>query len=113
MDSKIAVTTSQHFEGSRITGYLGIVRGIVVRSPDIGRSLLGGLKGVVGGNINTYYEEVCEEAREQAFRRMLKHASAHGADGVIAMHYDATEYKSGVTEVLCYGTAVKLQSLGG
>jgi uncharacterized protein YbjQ (UPF0145 family) len=107
MDKPIGVTTSQGFEGWRITEYLGVVRGIVVRSPGIGRSFLGGLKSLVGGNIASY-EAVCEEARQQAFQRMLDHALAGGANGIVAMHYDATEFMAGVTEVLCYGTAVKM-----
>ena len=76
-------------------------------SPGIGRSFLGGLKSFVGGNIASY-EAVCEEARQQAFERMVKHALDSGANGIVAMHYDATEFMAGVTEVLCYGTAVKL-----
>ena len=107
MNQSIAVTTSQGFEGHRITDYLGIVRGIVVRAPGIGRSILGGLKTLVGGNIGSY-EEVCEEARRQAFQRMVDHAASAGANAVVAIHYDATEFIAGVTEVLCYGTAVRM-----
>jgi uncharacterized protein YbjQ (UPF0145 family) len=104
---QIVVTTSQGFEGHHVTEYLGIVRGIVVRAPGIGRSFLGGLKAFVGGNIGSY-EAVCEEARAQAFQRMVDHATQWGANAVIAVHYDATEFMDGVTEVLCYGTAVKI-----
>ena len=112
MDTLIPVTTSQTFEGHRVTEYLGIVRGIVVRAPGIGRSLLGGLKTLVGGNIGSY-ESVCEEARAQAFQRMVAHAQSWGANAVIAVHYDATEFMAGVTEVLCYGTAVKIVRADG
>src|SRR5262245_64777368 len=107
MKPPIAVTTSQTFEGYRITNYLGVVRGIVVRAPGIGRSFLGGLKSLVGGNIGSY-EAVCEEARQQAFQRMVDHAVGVGANAIVAMHYDATEFMAGVTEVLCYGTAVQV-----
>jgi|SRR6185503_4489066 len=102
------VTTGNEVTGHSISSYLGIVRGIVVRSPNIAQGLLGGLKQIVGGNIESY-ARVCEEAREEAYRRMELHAQERGADGVIAMRYDATEFAQGVTEVLAYGTAVKLR----
>jgi uncharacterized protein YbjQ (UPF0145 family) len=106
MSSAIVITTSQDLEGHRITHYLGIVRGIVVRAPGIGRSFLGSLKRIVGGNIGSY-ESVCDEARQLAFQRMVDHAAQTGATAVIAIRYDATEFMPGVTEVLCYGTAVR------
>ncbi len=86
---------------------MGIVRGIVVRSPTIGQGFLGGLQRIVGGNIESY-ARVCEAAREEAYERMALHATEMGADAVIGMRYDATEFATGVTEVLAYGTAVKL-----
>ena len=72
---------------------------------------MGGLKSFVGGNIETY-AKVCEDAREEAYRRMILHASQVGADAVIGMRYDATEFSAQVTEVLAYGTAVKLTACG-
>ena len=102
------VTTGNEVVGHAIASYLGIVRGIVVRSPSISQSLFGGLKRVVGGNIEAY-AEVCEAAREEAYERMVQHAEERGADAIIAMRYDATEFSQGVTEVLAYGTAVKLR----
>jgi uncharacterized protein YbjQ (UPF0145 family) len=101
------VTTSNDVAGRSIAGYIGIVRGIVVRSPSIGQGLLGGLKSIVGGNIESY-AKVCEAAREEAYERMVRHAEEHGANAVVAFRYDATEFSQGVTEVLAYGTAVKL-----
>jgi uncharacterized protein YbjQ (UPF0145 family) len=101
------VTTGNELAGHTITAYLGIVRGIVVRSPNIAQNLLGGLKAIVGGNIESY-ANVCESAREEAYERMSQHAEERGANGVIGMRYDATEFAQGVTEVLAYGTAVKL-----
>jgi uncharacterized protein YbjQ (UPF0145 family) len=101
------VTTGNEIEGRAIAGYIGVVRGIVVRSPSIAQGFLGGLKQIVGGNIESY-AQVCEVAREHAFERMVQHASERGADAVIGMRYDATEFSQGVTEVLAYGTAVKL-----
>lgn len=93
--------------GHSISTYVGIVRGIVVRSPNIAQGLLGSLKQIVGGNIESY-AEVCEHAREEAYERMVRHAQERAADAVIGMRYDATEFAQGVTEVLAYGTAVKL-----
>ncbi|HEY1378259.1 MAG TPA: YbjQ family protein [Gemmataceae bacterium] len=102
------VTTGNEVEGRAITQYVGVVRGIVVRSPSIAQGFLGGLKQIVGGNIESY-AQVCEGAREEAFERMVAHAQERGADAVIGMRYDATEFTQGVTEVLAYGTAVKLR----
>jgi len=101
------VTTGNEVAGHSIASYVGIVRGIVVRSPSIAQGFLGGLKQMVGGNIESY-AQVCESAREDAFERMVQHAEERGADAVIAMRYDATEFTQSVTEVLAYGTAVKL-----
>ncbi|HTF32765.1 MAG TPA: YbjQ family protein [Myxococcota bacterium] len=103
----MVVTTGNEVGGRSITSWLGIVRGIVVRSPSIRQGLLGGLRQIIGGNIERY-AEVCEKAREDAFERMVQHAQQIGADAVIAMRYDATEFLTGATEVLAYGTAVKL-----
>ncbi len=68
---------------------------------------MGGLKQIVGGNIESY-ARVCETAREEAYHRMIQQARSKGADAIIAMRYDATEFAEGVTEVLAYGTAIKL-----
>ena len=107
MTRNLIVTTANDCPGFEIVGYLGVVRGIVVRAQTIGQGCRGGLAQIVGGNIAAY-EEVCERARADAFNRMLTHAQEIGADAVIAMRYDATEFAQGVTEVLAYGTAVKL-----
>ena len=101
------VATGNEVAGHAIADYIGIVRGIVVRSPSIAQGILGGLKQIVGGNIESY-AEVCETARREAFQRMVKHAQEDGADAIIGMRYDATEFAQGVTEVLAYGTAVTL-----
>jgi uncharacterized protein YbjQ (UPF0145 family) len=102
------VTTAFEFDGYKITKYLGVVRGITVRS----RSLLGnigaGIQILFGGNISLY-TELCEKARGEAFEIMMQHAEALGANAVVGMRYDANEVASGVTEVLAYGTAVVVQ----
>jgi uncharacterized protein YbjQ (UPF0145 family) len=101
------VTSGNDVAGRTIAGYIGIIRGIVVRAPSISQGVLGGLKQIVGGNIESY-AKVCETARGEAYERMVQHAQEQGADAVIGMRYDATEFAQGVTEVLAYGTAVKL-----
>jgi uncharacterized protein YbjQ (UPF0145 family) len=102
------VTTANELAGHEITAYLGVVRGIVVRAQTIGQGCRGGFASILGGNI-VAWEEVCEKARLDAFDRMLTHAVEMGADAVVAMRYDATEFAQGVTEVLAYGTAVKIR----
>jgi uncharacterized protein YbjQ (UPF0145 family) len=103
------VTTGLTIEGARIVQNLGVVRGIVVRSRSVVGNLAAGLQMLLGGNI-TIYSRLCEQAREEAFRIMLKHAAEIGANAVVGMRYDATEIMGGVTEVLAYGTAVVVQS---
>jgi uncharacterized protein YbjQ (UPF0145 family) len=112
MATGIIVTTGNDCPGYTISAYLGVVRGIVVRAQTIGQGCRGGFAQILGGNIAAY-EEVCEKARSDAFERMLLHAQEIGADAVVAMRYDATEFAQGVTEVLAYGTAVKLTRTHG
>lgn len=104
----MVVTTGMDIQDRAIAEYLGVVRGIVVRATGIGRGIVGGLKSIAGGNIEEW-TVVCEAARMEAFNRMVQHAHEIGADAVIAMRYDATEFSQGSTEVLAYGTAVKLR----
>lgn len=99
------VTTAFTLDGYRITKNLGIVRGIVVRSRSIFGTIGAGLQTMVGGNI-TLLTNLCEKTREQSFELMCQHADQMGANGIVGVRYDATEVMNGVTEVLCYGTAV-------
>jgi uncharacterized protein YbjQ (UPF0145 family) len=101
------VTTTPIIDGHPIRQYLGIVRGLVVRSPNIAQGVLGGLKAVLGGH-NESYTQVCEAGRQDAYNRMLEHAAAMGANAVIGVSYDSSEFMQGATEVICYGTAVIL-----
>ncbi|MDQ3281335.1 MAG: YbjQ family protein [Acidobacteriota bacterium] len=100
-------STSFTIDGYQIERSLGVVRGITVRSRSILGTLGASLQTIVGGNI-TLLTELCEKTRAEAFRLMLDHAGAMGANAVIGVRYDATEVMQGVTEVLCYGTAVKV-----
>jgi uncharacterized protein YbjQ (UPF0145 family) len=109
IDTHVIVTTANNLEGYEIAEHLGVVRGIVVRAQTISQGFRGAFSSIFGGNIKAY-EEVCEQARSEAFTRMVTHAEERGAHAVIAMRYDATEFAAGITEVLAYGTAVKLRN---
>jgi uncharacterized protein YbjQ (UPF0145 family) len=105
-------TTAFTLDGFRIAKNLGVVRGITVRSRSIFGTIGGSLQTIVGGNI-TLFTELCEKTRAEAFDMMLRHAEQIGANAVVGIRYDATELMQGVTEVLCYGTAVSvLQDAG-
>lgn len=98
-------TTALEIEGHKIVKNLGIVRGIIVRS----RSIVGNIGAIIqslfGGNISLY-TALCERTRKDSFEMMLKHAEELGANAVISVRYDTTELGAGITEVICYGTAV-------
>ncbi|MBV8171300.1 MAG: YbjQ family protein [Candidatus Eremiobacteraeota bacterium] len=103
------VTTALELPGYKVSKNFGIVRGIVVRSRSIFGSVGASLQQLVGGNI-TLYTELCEKVRMESYELMIQHAAQIGANGIISMRYDATEISPGVTEVLCYGTAVGLSA---
>lgn len=102
------VTTAFTLDGFRIVKNLGIVRGIIVRSRSVFGSIGASLQTLVGGDI-TLFTDLCEQTRVAGYERMLEHASQMGANAVIGTRYDATEVMQGVTEVLCYGTAVVVE----
>jgi uncharacterized protein YbjQ (UPF0145 family) len=109
--TKMIVTTGNCVEGVRIAEYLGVVRGLVVRVPSFNQGMQA-LGNALSGNWQAgaeMYEQVCEAARQEAHHRMVAHARELGADAIIAMRYDASEIGQSSTEVLAYGTAVKLQ----
>jgi uncharacterized protein YbjQ (UPF0145 family) len=103
------VTTAFDIQGARIVRNLGIVRGITVRSRSVVGSIGAAFQQLGGGNI-TLYTELAEHAREEAYQILVQHAAALGANGIIGMRYDATEISQGVTEVICYGTAVVFEA---
>ena len=105
------VTTALALPGYRIVRSLGVVRGITVRSRSIVGNFFGGLQTLFGGNI-TIYTTLCERARADTYQLMCRHANQHGANAIVAMRYDATELMAGLTEVLCYGTAVVVEADG-
>ena len=102
------VTTGFDFSGYRTVKYLGVVRGITVRSRSALGNLAGGIQAFFGGNI-TIYTELCEHARAEAFTLMMQHAQELGANAIIGVRYDANEVMDGITEVLAYGTAVVVE----
>jgi uncharacterized protein YbjQ (UPF0145 family) len=107
MDKNL-ITTSTELAGYKVTANLGIVRGITVRSRNVFMNIGAGFQTLFGGNISIY-AELCETARREAFEILVQHAEERGADAIIAMRYDANEIMGGVTEVLAYGTAVRIE----
>ena len=103
------ITTAFTLPGQRIVSNLGVVRGITVRSRSIVGNFFGGIQSLFGGNI-TIYTTLCERARADAYQLMCDHARAMGANAIIGMRYDATDVMAGITEVLCYGTAVIVEA---
>src|SRR5215469_18935466 len=101
-------TTAFELPGYHVVKSFGVVRGIIVRSRSIIGNIGAGLQSIFGGNISLY-TSLCERAREDAFNQMLSHAGQLGANAVIGVRYDATEITAGITEVLCYGTAVSVE----
>ncbi len=105
------VTTTFSIEGYRVREYKGIVRGIIVRAPTIKQGFFGGLKSIIGGQIGAF-TEMCEQARQQAYERMIEHARGVGANAVLGVRYESSDVGSGntsATEVLCYGTAAVVE----
>ena len=104
-------TTAFGIDGYRIVTTFGVVRGITVRSRSIFGTMGASIQTLFGGNISLF-TELCEKTRGEAFDMMVQHAQEIGANGVIGIRYDANEVMSGVTEVLCYGTAVVMEPVG-
>jgi uncharacterized protein YbjQ (UPF0145 family) len=101
-------TTAFTIDGYRVVESLGVVRGITVRSRSVIGTIGAALQTVFGGEI-TLFTELCERTRQEAFGLMAAHATEIGANAVIGVRYDANEVMDGVTEVLCYGTAVVVE----
>jgi uncharacterized protein YbjQ (UPF0145 family) len=104
------VTTAFELPGHRIVENCGVVRGIIVRSRSIVGSIGAGLQSLFGGNISLY-TQLCERARDDAYELMLAHAREMGGNAIIGVRYDATEVGVGITEVLAYGTAVRVEAI--
>ena len=102
-------TTAFELPGYRVAKSFGVVRGIIVRSRSVIGNFGASIQAIFGGNISIY-TELCEQARNDAFNLMLQHAGELGANAVVGVRYDATEIAPGITEVLCYGTAVLVEA---
>ncbi len=105
-------TTAFDLPGYRTHMSLGVVRGVVVRSRSVFGTMGATFQTMLGGNISLF-TQLAERTREQAFETMLHQAHLAGANAVIGVRYDANELMAGVTEVLCYGTAVRVQAIDG
>ena len=105
------VTTGLELSGFRIARHFGVVRGIIVRSRSVVGNIGAAFQQLIGGNISIY-TQLCEQARNDAYELMIQHAEQVGANALVAVRYDATEIAPGVTEVLCYGTAVFVVPVG-
>jgi uncharacterized protein YbjQ (UPF0145 family) len=101
-------STTFDLDGYKVVKHIGVVRGITVRSRSIFGTIGASLQTLVGGNI-TLFTELCEKSRSEAFEMMVDHSEQIGANAVIGVRYDTTEMMDGVTEVLCYGTAVVVE----
>ena len=102
------VATTNDLAGHKIVRYLGVVRGIIVRSRSVIGNVGASIQSLFGGNI-TLYTSLCEQARADAYQLMIAHAQGMGANAILAMRYDANEISAGITEVLAYGTAVVVE----
>ena len=102
------VTTANDLAGYRVVKQLGLVRGITVRSRNAVAQIGAGIQSLFGGNV-TIYTSLAEQARQEAYELLVQHAQQAGANAIVAMRYDANEIMEGITEVLAYGTAVKVE----
>jgi len=102
------IVTTNDIPGHRVVKTIGMVRGITVRSRNVVSDALGGVQSMLGGRVGAYVK-LAEAARQEAFEELVAHARDAGANGILAMRYDANEIMPGVTEVLAYGTAVVIE----
>ena len=102
------ITTTNDAPGYRVVKTLGVVRGITVRSRNAISDMVGGVQSVFGGRVSVYVK-LAETARQEAYDELVAHAREMGANGILAMRYDANEIMPGITEVLAYGTAVVVE----
>jgi uncharacterized protein YbjQ (UPF0145 family) len=110
MVNQAHITTSIQLEGYKVVEQLGLVRGITVRSRSVVGNLAGSFMMLFGGK-SSIYTELCEKAREEALQLLIRHAEDRGANAIINMRYDANEVMNGLTEVLAYGTAVRVEKI--
>jgi uncharacterized protein YbjQ (UPF0145 family) len=102
------VATTNDLPGYRIVAHLGLVRGVTVRSRSVIGNIGGSIQSIFGGKLSIYVD-LAEAARKEAYELLVAHADEMGANAILAMRYDANEIMEGITEVLAYGTAVKVE----
>ena len=102
------ITTSAQIEGKKITKTIGMVKGNTIRARHMGRDIMAGLRGMIGGEI-TEYTKMMAEAREQAIQRMVEDAEKKGANAVVSMRFTTSMIMQNASEILAYGTGVVLE----
>ncbi len=102
------ITTSDQVEGKKITKTIGLVRGSTIRARHVGRDIMAGLRGLVGGEI-VDYTKMMAEAREQAIQRMVEDAEKQGANAIVGMKFTTSMIMSNASEILAYGTGVVVE----
>jgi len=102
------VTTSEQVEGKKIARTVGLVKGSTIRARHLGRDIMAGLRGVVGGEI-TEYTKMMAEAREEAVQRMVEDAEKKGANAIVSMRFTTSMVMQAAAEILAYGTGVVLE----
>ena len=108
MSETMIITTGEEIPGKKIVEVLGVVKGSTVRARNIGRDIGAGFKNIVGGEIKTY-TEMANNARDEAFNRMVNQAIEKGANAIIATRFTTSMIMQGASEMLAYGTAVKIK----
>lgn len=108
MAKEIIVTTAEEIPGKKIARIIGVVRGNTVRARNIGRDIGAGFKNLIGGEVKTY-TEMTSQSRDEAFNRMVNEAIEKGADAIVGMRFMTSMVMQGASEMLAYGTAVKLK----
>jgi len=106
--AKIVISTTNEVPGKKVAQILGVVKGNTVRARNLGRDIGAGFKNLIGGEIRTY-SEMTSNSRDEAFNRMVNEAVDLGADAVIGMKFMTSMVMAGASEMLAYGTAVKLK----
>ncbi len=105
--AEIITSTTDSVPGKKVKEILGIVKGNTIRARHIGRDIIAGFKNVVGGEIKSYTQMI-SQARDEAFNRMVNAAVEMGADAVVNVRFMTSAVMQGASEILAYGTAVKL-----
>jgi len=104
----VIITTSDQVEGKKVVKTIGMVKGNTIRARHLGRDIMAGLRGVVGGEI-TEYTKMMAESREQAIQRMIEDAESQGANAIIGMRFTTSMVMQNASEILAYGTGVVIE----